>query len=393
MKTKHLNKIGSICLLAVIFLTGCGQDPIQSYQEPKSNTQAFTPNNQATPNAPFMNSSAMQTPKSDTMVAAISYTETEAWFIKMMGFKEEVLKHQVSFAKLLNSLKIPGEGTKEISWTLPEGWTEKPGSGFRHATLISTEPTIEVSISKLPKAGGALLPNVNRWRGQLKLPALTEEQLKEQIFSQKKDGRDTYLINIHNPELSAKKAADDDCSNCDHHKAEKTKAEEPKVEEVKTETKTADPHAGHNHSGHAHAHFEGTTPAKSWQVQKASGMRKAAFQITAGEEKALMTVIQLSERAGDKLMNVNRWLGQVGKADIDAKALATLEKTIKISGNDAAYYRLIGKDSAILAALLKWNHQVWFFKLTAPKALAEAEEANFKKYLNSIKLGWHDGQH
>jgi hypothetical protein len=72
------------------------------------------------------------------------------------------------------------EQTKKqpYTWTLPKGWSDKPASGMRLATIIIPSETNGVSLeASITELGGDLLGNINRWRGQIGLPALTQEAL------------------------------------------------------------------------------------------------------------------------------------------------------------------------------------------------------------------------
>ncbi|MBM4378592.1 MAG: hypothetical protein FJ086_04720 [Deltaproteobacteria bacterium] len=62
-----------------------------------------------------------------------------------------------------------------LSWTLPEGWTESRAGGMRYATLKPPSGAAEISVVVLGGTAGGELANVNRWRGQLGLPALDEQ--------------------------------------------------------------------------------------------------------------------------------------------------------------------------------------------------------------------------
>lgn len=69
---------------------------------------------------------------------------------------------------------------RTVTWTNPAGWVEKPGSGFRYATFVipgSDGLTGDLSITQLSGVAGGLLGNINRWRGQIGLPALSESEL------------------------------------------------------------------------------------------------------------------------------------------------------------------------------------------------------------------------
>jgi hypothetical protein len=65
-----------------------------------------------------------------------------------------------------------------LRWTLPAGWTEAAGGAMRFATLKPPVPgKVDASVVVLPGPAGGELANVNRWRGQIGLPALDEAGL------------------------------------------------------------------------------------------------------------------------------------------------------------------------------------------------------------------------
>jgi hypothetical protein len=66
-----------------------------------------------------------------------------------------------------------------LKWTLPKGWTEAQGGGaMRFATLTTPYAgKLEATVVVLPGPAGGELANVNRWRGQIALPALDEAGL------------------------------------------------------------------------------------------------------------------------------------------------------------------------------------------------------------------------
>jgi hypothetical protein len=66
-----------------------------------------------------------------------------------------------------------------IKWSLPKGWTDSPGGGtMRFATFKSPYAgKLEATVVVLPGPAGGELANVNRWRGQIGLPALDEASL------------------------------------------------------------------------------------------------------------------------------------------------------------------------------------------------------------------------
>jgi hypothetical protein len=69
-------------------------------------------------------------------------------------------------------MPLPKSVRRGLVWTLPSGWKESPGNGIRLATF--TPPgglKTEATVVALPGGSGGELANVNRWRGQIGLPA------------------------------------------------------------------------------------------------------------------------------------------------------------------------------------------------------------------------------
>ncbi|MEM8783097.1 MAG: hypothetical protein AAGE65_09615, partial [Planctomycetota bacterium] len=78
-----------------------------------------------------------------------------------------------------------GPRPQELAWTLPAefGFRDTGESNqFRLTTLRAGDPNdpdaaLEVAVSRVPGAAGTITGNVNRWRQQLGLPPLTQEQV------------------------------------------------------------------------------------------------------------------------------------------------------------------------------------------------------------------------
>jgi hypothetical protein len=70
---------------------------------------------------------------------------------------------------------------KPLTYDVPAGWEEIPASGFRAAAfrVRDGERSAEVTVIPLAGAAGGLLSNVNRWRQQIGLGAITEAQLQK----------------------------------------------------------------------------------------------------------------------------------------------------------------------------------------------------------------------
>lgn len=106
--------------------------------------------------------------------------ETNVWYFKLTGPIDDVKQHEPQLRDFMRTVTF----VKEIpEWTLPDDWKQKPGNDIRFATLLvpGEKKPMELTVIKLPRNGPLdklLLDNVNRWRDQITLPALTAEQLQ-----------------------------------------------------------------------------------------------------------------------------------------------------------------------------------------------------------------------
>lgn len=85
--------------------------------------------------------------------------------------------------------------SKNFTYDAPTGWREQKAGMMQLATFdVGTDQqSAKVSVSKLGGAAGGVLANVNRWRGQVGLdPLENEEQVEPQAL--KVDGNDSVLL-------------------------------------------------------------------------------------------------------------------------------------------------------------------------------------------------------
>jgi hypothetical protein len=89
-----------------------------------------------------------------------------------------------------------------LKFDVPSGWTEAPAGGMRKAAfaIADADKSAEVTVIALPGAGGALLPNINRWRGQINLPATNDEELSADLKKLAVGGRAADYIELVGPE-------------------------------------------------------------------------------------------------------------------------------------------------------------------------------------------------
>jgi hypothetical protein len=98
--------------------------------------------------------------------------------------RDDVTHFRVPKETQLAAAPSPSEGPparpsqRGLRWTLPKGWTEAAGGSMRFATLKPpVAGKIDASVVVLPGPAGGELANVNRWRGQIGLPAIDDAAL------------------------------------------------------------------------------------------------------------------------------------------------------------------------------------------------------------------------
>lgn len=193
--------------------------------------------------------------KPSRMVAAILHREGTAWFFKLMGDDALVAAQKPAMIEFLKSIAfgapsaqtgalvdstlpeghppIPGSppvgdsglpaghppitpptaaaapsappaeppttATGASDWKLPAGWKELAPGTFQKARFLAAESAAgkaEATISILAGTGGGDLANVNRWRGQVGLAPITEDELNRTAVAVEADGKPARLVDL-----------------------------------------------------------------------------------------------------------------------------------------------------------------------------------------------------
>ena len=164
------------------------------------------------------------------IVGAVAERQNIMWFVKMSGDSAVVGENRDKFLAFLKSLefhegahgqptqvaantppvpsaekpvstnteKLPA-GSDEPNFKAPSNWSEKaPGQMVQRAFNVSGDAgQAEVTISRFPGATGGMIPNVNRWRGQLGLAPLSAAEAPKEIEMVEVGGKkDSYLVDI-----------------------------------------------------------------------------------------------------------------------------------------------------------------------------------------------------
>jgi len=82
--------------------------------------------------------------------------------------------------------------------TLPDGWTENPGSGMRKVSYAIAGTDIDFYLISLRM--GDVPSNVNRWRGQVGLAPTSPEAIAKEVQSFRVGPHEVKYIEIYNEE-------------------------------------------------------------------------------------------------------------------------------------------------------------------------------------------------
>ena len=133
-----------------------------------------------------------------------------AWFLKMAGPAESIENQLASFTQFLAELKFqpaayeinfdklmqeaqqsaptPDKLMQEAqqsaptpTWTIPKSWEEKPATQMRLGNFSAGNGKAEITVMTFPGTVGGLLANVNRWREQSGLAAVSDSELNKVI--------------------------------------------------------------------------------------------------------------------------------------------------------------------------------------------------------------------
>ena len=102
---------------------------------------------------------------------------------------------------------VPPASDHSAKWVKPDGWTEQPLSEMRLGSFKVEGPdatSADVSVVAFPGDAGGLASNINRWRGQLELPPLEEQQLQQTTQQIEVQDAPVFLVDLQTAENSTK---------------------------------------------------------------------------------------------------------------------------------------------------------------------------------------------
>ncbi len=340
-----------LVILSAILVTGCRPaDEIRNYRVLKSRSglDALKTVSKDSLGAPAEKTKSR-------MVVAIAAKEKATWFLKIIGPIEDVNAIEPKWREFFAKLDFDDNGNPK--WELPEGWKDiGSDNSMRYTTLQipNGDSTLDLVVSSL-SAGQDLLDNVNRWRGQIGLPAIEDAESHLQPLDST-GGRLLLFddIGFSSGSMSTGRGA-------------------PTTSQV---------------SGKTGLRFK--TP-EGWTEGPVSSFVKVRLVKEVGDQKIQISVTDLPAEANRWEPNVDRWMGELG-IEVENKQAFVDQNTseIEVGGLKANRLVLISDketiEKATVAVMAIRDDLAWFFKLTGPRQMVADHVKDFDQFIESFEF-------
>lgn len=313
-----------------------------------------------------------------------------------------------------------------LKWTLPTGWQEMPPGEMRVASFKIKDDAgkqADVSVVPLPGMAGGDLANVNRWRGQVGLGPISEEEMakaaepveiagqKAELFDEAGqmsgvDGKTRIVAAIlrQNDVAWFFKMIGDDALVAQQKPAF--------VSFLKSLSFVAAPAMASDQPGLPASHPQidpdllsaaadaggSGQPKPSWQVPgdwqevSAGPFLTAKFAVPGSSgEPTTVNVSMAAGKGGGVIANVNRWRAQLGLGQLSEEEISKLVTPVDTTGGKAMFVDMMGTDARsgqkarMLAAIVPQSSQTWFYKLMGDEQIVGREKDAFTKFVQTAK--------
>jgi hypothetical protein len=291
---------------------------------------------------------------------------------------------------------------------VPKNWEPQPLSQMRLASYLvrgENGATADVSFVMLGPAAGNVLDNVNRWLGQIKQPAVTEEKLRSMVQpltttrgniavvdlsgepengDPNKDGR--IIGAIASDETGTaffKMRGNVALVGAEKQNFLKWVSASRSANSAPPTTTTSTTTAPAADSDKPQIKWE--VPA-GWSPAAASAMRYASFAVEKNGEKADISVVTFPGEGGNDVDNINRWRQQIALPAVGPEVLKSMIAPVRAGEVQIDSVDMSSANARVLAAWTRQGGHAWFFKMSGPPALVEQEKPKFTAFLQSVRF-------
>jgi hypothetical protein len=324
---------------------------------------------------------------------------------------------------------VDGPGMPKLAWTLPSGWEEQAAAQMRVASFsIKGANGKQADVSIVPLAGmaGGDFANVNRWRQQVGMGPLTEDELKAQAQPVEVAGQPAQLYDEAGKNPGSGEPARI-LAAIQHRDGTtwffKMTGDDPLVAEQKPAfiafLKSLSLEAAAGSAGMPPSHppvgggamplmsasapMGSAAPASDsarpawqvpdgWQEVAAGQFLVAKFQVTGdGGAQAAVNVSASQGDGGGLVANLNRWCKQLGLAEQAEDEIRKSVRTVDVAGGQASFVEMdgtdarTGKPAKLAGAMVSQGGQTWFYKLMGDAGAVESQKDAFTKFVQGAK--------
>jgi hypothetical protein len=332
-------------------------------------------------------------------------SEIKVYRVAKAPLEEEASGQQNAMPANAPSPSMPGGMAPNASTALvpaPPNWEPQPLSQMRQASFLvkgRNGAMADISFVNLGASAGNVLDNVNRWLSQLGQPAIDEQKLNQTAQRLTTSiGEVTVIDLIGLPQgadpmkdgrILAAMASSGGSTLFFKMRGNAELTESQKNDFTKWVAAVCNSQAGNRPSqSEAMLPPSAGNPQIKWEIPKgwkevpASSMRYASFSA----EKIDISVVMFPGEGGSDIENVNRWRGQIGLPPMSEGAVTSQITTLKTGDATFAMVDIAGANARTLAAWVRRDARVWFFKATGPNAAVEKEKPNFVKFVQSVRF-------
>ena len=303
-------------------------------------------------------------------------------------------------------MTVAANPVSDLTWSAPAQWKPKQASSMRRGSFDvgeGTGPLADLAITAFPGNVGGDLANVNRWRGQINLPPITEAELSAALQALPANGLAIQLADLaggpaDNPQRMLGAIVPYEGATWFFKLtgpaaivgAEKARFIEflatikPGAPVARPAVAPSAPPAGVVAAAAGIPDLRWSAPGH-WQAKPASTLRKATYLIPgAGGANAELAVSAFPGNVGGELANVNRWRGQLQLPPLGEPELAGAVTRFTAHGLPVAVVEFTSGSQRLVGAIVPQGDATWFFKLTGPDAVVAAEKPAFLTFLQSL---------
>ncbi len=306
-------------------------------------------------------------------------------------------------------------GSAPFAWTLPSGWTEKSASPMRFGDFaITNRPKVECYLSALPGGGGGVAASINRWRTQMDLPALSENEFtalpplrvlgKDGVFVALEGNYRGTRKDLDNPDFKMAGVIVEYVGAAVFVKMVGPAADvDAEIENLRALCTSLRPNqmggSTGGSTGNTGAGADGAFDPAALQWKAPDGWKQSAARqmrvVTFNASDSPGHECYVAMAGGGVTANINRWLGQVGQAPMSDEAIDQLP-TIDVLGRPSIivvakgeHAGTDGKDTqaaqALIGLVCDLGPQKLFVKMTGPADAVLAERERFEQFCRSLR--------